>query len=58
MFSKLMFLTVLLLTLLLTLTTSSEDAEWIKDVSEAEIEQLPQAQALVNGEHSDLGIFH
>ena len=45
-----------LLTLLVALSSSSEDAEWIKDVSGAEVEQLPKAEALVNGEHSDLGI--
>lgn len=54
-----MFLTwrmlVFLTLTLVTLSTSSEDAEWIKDVSGAEVEQLPKAEALVNGEHSDLG---
>ena len=54
-----MFLTwrmlVFLTLTLVTLSTSSEDAEWIKDMSGAEVEQLPKAEALVNGEHSDLG---
>ena len=39
----------------LVFTTSSEDAELVEGFSEEDVEQLPQAQALVNGEHSDLG---
>jgi len=35
--------------------TSAEDAELVEGFSEEDVEQLPQAQALVNGEHSDLG---
>ena len=53
-----MFLTRKVLTvfsILVTLAASSDDAEWVTDVSGTHIENLPKAEALVNGEHSDLG---
>ena len=52
--TSLLLITLMIFSFSLSTVSSSEDAEWIEENNER-IEKMPVAQALVDGENSDLG---
>ena len=52
--TSLLLITLLIFSFSLSTVSSSEDAEWIDENNET-FETLPVAEALVDGENSDLG---